>query len=359
MNGDRLRLARKQAGLSLDRLAEELGGIVTKQAIGKYERGEMTPKSSVLMALADALGVTISFLLSDGDSSLRKPEFRKLASTSAKDRARVEAVVLDHAERYLAAEELLGLDTAIWTSPFGDPILLRELGDAERLADELRDKWDLGEDPIQNLTELLEEHGLKVFVIDLPNKVSGLTCVAEREDGTHVPLIVVNRNHPIERRRLTLAHELGHRLVDPDSPVDVEKAMNVFAGALLVPRSHLLMKIGEGRQHVSVPEILNLKRLYRVSALALLMRFRQFDVLSDAQLKRAFMTYAKTWRTKEPRALECGADHPFETPRRFERLCYRALAENVIGVSRASELLQSPIHEIQAAMRGPNAHTGH
>ena len=41
MFGERLQLARKKAGLSLRSLADALGGQVTPQAIGKYERGEM------------------------------------------------------------------------------------------------------------------------------------------------------------------------------------------------------------------------------------------------------------------------------------------------------------------------------
>jgi Helix-turn-helix. len=37
--GMRLRAARKRAGLSMEELAGRMGGVVTKQAIGKYETG--------------------------------------------------------------------------------------------------------------------------------------------------------------------------------------------------------------------------------------------------------------------------------------------------------------------------------
>ena len=37
--GVRLRAARKMAGMSMEDLAQRLGGMVTKQAIGKYEKG--------------------------------------------------------------------------------------------------------------------------------------------------------------------------------------------------------------------------------------------------------------------------------------------------------------------------------
>lgn len=45
MIADRLRLARRKAGLSLRDLSDAMDGRVTAQAIGKYERGESTPSS--------------------------------------------------------------------------------------------------------------------------------------------------------------------------------------------------------------------------------------------------------------------------------------------------------------------------
>ena len=65
MFGDRLRLARKRAGLSLRALADRLDGRVTAQALSKYEAGQMFPSSSVLMALAKELAVSIDFLMSN------------------------------------------------------------------------------------------------------------------------------------------------------------------------------------------------------------------------------------------------------------------------------------------------------
>ena len=55
MIGERLRIARRKSGLSLRDLADRMGGQVTHMAIGKYERGEMEPSSTVLIALAKAL----------------------------------------------------------------------------------------------------------------------------------------------------------------------------------------------------------------------------------------------------------------------------------------------------------------
>ena len=42
-----------------------------------------------------------------------------------------------------------------------------------------------------------------------------------------------------------------------------------------------------------------------------------------------------------------------ETPSRFERLCYRALAEDLISLPKAAELLQKHTNEIEVALNGP------
>jgi transcriptional regulator with XRE-family HTH domain len=157
-------------------------GRVTAQAIGKYERGEDVPSSGVLMALAEALGVSLAYLLDTQGVELAGVEFRTKASTTARDRAYVESEVLEWIERYLQIEAALELDSARWQSPFG-PLRLGSVAEAEGLANDVRRKWKLGVDPIPNMTELLEEKGLKVLVVDLPERVSGFTCLVERPGG--------------------------------------------------------------------------------------------------------------------------------------------------------------------------------
>ena len=44
-------------------------------------------------------------------------EFRKLAGTRVHERARVSAEVIDHLQRYLSVEELLGLDSGARRTP--------------------------------------------------------------------------------------------------------------------------------------------------------------------------------------------------------------------------------------------------
>lgn len=355
MFGERLKLARKKAGLSLRGLSDVLSGEVTAQAIGKYERGEMMPSSGVLTRLTKSLGVSLEYLLSDQVEALEAVEFRKLSGTSAKDKARVEASVIDHLQRYLAIEEILGLDGGEVKAPRSKNRFLGTEDEGEVLARDLREEWKLGIDPIPNMTSLLEDKGVKVLLMELPAQVSGLTGLVKgssRKEKSAV--IVINKNVTLERRRLTLAHELAHRLIASDSPVDHEKASNVFAGAFLAPREHLVREIGKHRKAIGYQELVQLKRMYRMSAAALIVRLKQVGVINQSILAYAFQTFARGWRTSEPEPLEPTQEAGLhELPRRFERLCYWALAERLISPGKASELLQQPLSTIQLGLKGP------
>jgi len=357
MIGNRIQVARRKAGFSLRALSAAMDEKVTAQAIGKYERGEDIPSSGVLTALAKALGVSLSYLLDSQEIELSSVEFRTKANTTSRERAQVETEVLEWIGRYLEIETILELDSAVWHCPIASPCELREVNEAENLAKEVREKWQLGLDPIPNMTELLEEKGLKVLTVPLPQRVSGFTCLVGREKGqSPLPVIVVNNQFPLERRRLTLAHELAHRLIATDclSDKDEEKAATLFAGAFLMPSEHLLLEVGKHRNALGYRELIDLKRLYRVSGAALLMRLRQLNIISESMLIYAFQSIARRWRTQEPEELE--AEHERgqrERALRFERLCYRALAEGMLSLTKAAELLRLPASKVEDELKGP------
>jgi hypothetical protein len=218
--------------------------------------------------MSRALGVSIPYLLAPQRVELQEVEFRAKASTGEKERARVKAEVIEWVERYLQIEEILGLNSAAWKCPISTRQNIQSAGQAERLAYKVRDQWNLGSDPIPNVTELLEENGIKVLVIELPENMSGLTCFAYRaEHREPVPVIVVNRNLTLERRRITLAHELAHRVIDSHGSASkqLESWCNRFAGALLAPKEHLENEIGRRRSAFAYQELIELKRLYGIS----------------------------------------------------------------------------------------------
>jgi Zn-dependent peptidase ImmA (M78 family) len=348
MIGERLRIARRKSGLSLRDLATRMSDQVSHVAIGKYERDEMMPSSTMLVALAKALDVSLEFLAAPMEVSLGAIEFRKKSATSAPERAYVEAAVLEHVERYLLIEEILELDSASWKTPFS-PQAVRSVAGAEDVAKKARASWKLGNDPIRDVTELLEEHGIKVMQLMLPESVSGLTCLVERPRKPALPVIVVNKTYNLERQRFTLLHELGHRLMRVEDAGE-EKAAHRFASAFLMPAEHLIEQVGRHRNGFGFAELVGTKHLYGVAATALLVRFRDLGIISPEQYTAMFQTTARHWRKVEPQPLD--RNLPIERPQRFRRLCYRALAEQMISLPKAADLLQERVAIIAQEMRG-------
>jgi len=354
--GDRLRMARARAGLSLAGLADRLDNQVTAQAINKYELGKAMPSSSTLVGLSKALGVSLDFLMANQVVELEGIEFRKRANTTEKERAFVEAEVIDHVERYLAIEEILELP--INENPLRNigGVTISELDEAEDEAYKLREKWNLGCDPIPSMTALLEERDIRVIAIDLPEKFSGLTCWAKRpQDKPAVPVVVVSTHFSVERERFTLAHELAHAVIGNSQDGKLEKAMDRFAAAFLIPADHLRNELGQGRKSLAYQELVRLKHFYGVSMWALLMRLKDVGVISDAYLKNLYRTPARAWLKEEPEPLSREGDvGKLEIPQRFELLVYRAVTEGLIPTVKAAALLKRSVSHVEQAVKGPH-----
>jgi Zn-dependent peptidase ImmA (M78 family) len=210
--------------------------------------------------------------------------------------------------------------------------------------------WALGVDPIPSLAEFLEEKAIKVISIQLPERVSGVKANVKKADGTRVQVIVVNSEHPGERQRFTLSHELGHLVLDLRSVSETiaEAVCNRFAGAFLVPEETLRAELGKNRTSISIRELFSLKELFGVSAQAIAFRAADLGIFNESLKRQIFVEFGKRgWRKEEPNPV------PKEHPARFRRLCFRALSEDVISVSKAAELLDVGARELLASLDQP------
>lgn len=336
MIGKRLKLARQGSGLSLRELESKIGNLVSAQAIGKYERDEMMPNSTTLIALAKALGVSEIYLLGQSDLELKGLEFRKKKITSKREETHVVGAVLSHVERYLEIEEIIHAPSMQWDAPREAPFPVNSLKDAEFVAERLRIYWQLGTDPIPSLAEFFESQGIKILSLSLSNNVSGLTCWVKCHNRKQVPVIVINADDNGERQRFTLMHELGHMVLISSPDLDIEKVAHRVASAFLMPASILWLEIGKRRSRLTIAELVRLKQLLGVSMQALTYRCKDLEIIDNSTFQSLFIEFGRRgWRTPpyEPFPV------PKEETHRFERLCFRALAENAISEAKAAELL--------------------
>src|SRR5271157_316835 len=350
----RLKLARAAAGLSLRDVSERIGNRVSAQQISKYERDEDVPGSGVLIALSHALGVSIDYLVGDQAMVLEGVEFRKKQITGKKEQAQIQAKALHLIERYLMVEEILGLPSAEWDKPREAPFPVREIGDADRAAQYLREHWNLGIDPIPNLVELLEDRGIKVLVVESEENIDGLAAQVRRSRGEPVPIIVIRRGVQGERQRFNLAHELGHMVMDVQGDDKFrEKAAHRFAGAFLMPAEALWSNVGRHRSSIGWSELFALKQLLGASVQAITYRCGDLGIFPPALSQRLFREFSRLGFRSGP---NYEPNHLIEErPGRFDRLCYRALAENAISEAKTAELLNITVHELNRRMEEPAA----
>ncbi len=163
-------------------------------------------------------------------------------------------------------------------------------------------------------------------------------------------MIVIKRSSWSERKRFNLAHELGHMVLKIAPGLNAEKAAHRFAGAFLVPADVLRAEVGASRSSLSLGELVALKERFGVSLQALTYRCKDLGIINQAAFAKLFEVFEERgWRAypfEEPAKMK----PELEEPRRFIRLCYRALAEGVIGEARAAELLGISARELDAQL---------
>jgi len=338
--GQRLKAARITAGLSMDGLVDKLDRKLSKQAISKYENGLMMPDSANLIILADALGVGPDYFFTEHTIELSAVNFRKKASLGKKCVESLKERIKDSVERYIQLEGLLHIETK-FSNPLGK-VVVRDWEDAEEAANQLRKAWKLGvESGISHVIDLLEEHSVKVLELDEGEEFDGLSALVG-----NIPVIILNSNAPSDRKRLTALHEFGHLTLSFAPELDEkskEKLCHSFGGAFLLPANVLERELGKKRAEISPGELKELKEQYGISMQAIMYRARLHGIISEyAHENFSIGISRRGWRKVEP-----GKYCMDETPHRFEQLLYRALAEEVISISKAAYLSRLPIDDIE------------
>ncbi len=332
--GERIKHGRMRAGLSLRALAEKIG--ITAPALGNYENGITTPDSSRLISIAETLNIPIEYFFRQEPIILLTPlAYRKKSRFGIKKEKQVIEETRDWLERFCAIEDILGEQGK---PDLPEPVILSSPDEIEHIAANLRNRWNLGVEPIQSLMDIMEQHGIKVCLIEGPKSFDGMIIMVNEE----LPVIVINRAMRGDRQRLTLAHELGHLVCSiPDDWFD-DGLFHRFAGAFLFPDERVKTEFGGGRKKISIEELCILKHRYGISMMAILYRAYHLGLISASCLKSMQILFRKNgWHECEPMK-----PYPPEKPTYMNQLIMRAYSEGMITRTRANELYGGDISTI-------------
>lgn len=306
-------------GLTLDEVATRLNGVVTKQAISKYERGLMSPSPLVLAALQKLYGIS-STELSLPVHIITNWNFRRGRLLSAKTEAAIQSEIICALEHHLSDEVSLALELP-FKRPFPKnyPVTLDNM---EKAALTIRQKWNLGMDSIPFVCRMLERVGIKVLELDIDEDIDGLSGWANEK----IPFIALKKNVKVERKRFTALHELAHLLFPAleNCPGKAkERLCHRFASALLFPREAFHRHIGIRRSTFVLEELIALKLVYGMSIAALVHRARDLEVITEDYYNHLFNDVINHNRMEEG-----WGDYPLvDAPGRKMEFLYRQVAE--------------------------------
>lgn len=338
----RIKSARIIANLSLRELAVRMDGIVSHNAIKKYEDGLMMPDSNVLIHLAKALNVKPDYFFRPFTVDIENIEFRKRSKLPKKALNSIKETVTSDIERYVELEQFLNLST-----DFNNPIKdfkIKDSDDVEEAVILLLNAWKVGLNALPNVIELLEDKEIKVIELIAEDEFDGLSGWVNKS----FPVIVVNKSFPAERKRLTVLHELGHLLLSFNlalEPKAIEKLCYRFAGAVLMPKETFINELGAHRSRISIAELRTIKETYGISIAAIMARAKDLGVISEEK----FIQFRKWLNRAEDRRKEIGMGEyrGREHSSRFNQLLYRAASEEIISMSKAANLANKKLAEFR------------
>lgn len=287
----RIELARKRRGLTKVALAQRTG--LSTRSLYDIESGQAIPTPETLTALSEVLRFPVEFFMRPA-LEIPTPEetsFRSLRSLTAGQRDAALAAGALAFELSQWIESRFELPTA----PLPD---LRDY-DPETAAETLRAHWGIGERPVGNMIHLLESVGVRVFSVAADRRVDAFSLW--RRD---VPFMFLNTVKTAEHARMDAAHELGHLVLHRHGTPwgrNIEKDAQVFGSAFLMPRSSVLA--APRLLSATLGHLVQLKKRWLVSALALAHRLHELRLLSDWNYRSLCVQLSRLGRAREPEGI--------------------------------------------------------
>ena len=277
-----IELARVGAGLTQGQLARALGK--TQPFVSQVERGEKDVPPDLLLQWCSACDVPESFFRSGRlplDDSVAAMMHRKMKTLPMKPHnlanAQVKMRVLEIDALFAEIDVVPSLEV---------PRVPTGTGPADAAA-YVRRAWRVPSGPMPSLVGLVESAALPVVLMD---------CFHRKQSATSHPgrwcdwVITLNSSHPASRRRFTVAHELGHIVLDHEAtlPTDeVERATleaqaNAFAAELLMPAVDARREL----RTVDFRRLVLLKERWSVSIAFLIRRALDVETINPEKRRR-------------------------------------------------------------------------
>lgn len=287
-NREILALARESRGYTQADLSKLIN--IEQSAISKIENGSMFASEIIIDSLYRALRYPKELFFLEQKIIPIEGHYRKKISLSVKEQKEYKAKMTFtelHVGKLLPAIDLQAANIPSWD--------IEKDGSAKEAAKYVREYWKIPRGRINDLAVILENNGVIIAPLDL----DGMDGFSTYSTQYHIPILFINRKRPADRTRFNLAHELCHYVCHFGKKVsldrDLEKEANEFASELLIPAN----EISQHLVRLSMDKLADLKRYWKVSMQAILVKAKSEGVISSNQYKYLWQQMAP-FRTKEP-----------------------------------------------------------
>lgn len=287
---ERLRLARENANFTQKDAAEGIS--VARTTLVAIERGQRRVRLVELQQLAKLYKTSVNAILRREAVHVDlAPRFRKLINSD--DLAAIQAteLITDLARAEVELENLLGIKRTRNYPPERAILPGDVRSQAEQDAIELRQRLGLGFAPVHDIVTLLEmEMGVRVYVRRIEGSISGVFAYDEALGAC----ILLNANHPRERRNQSGGHELGHlvslrrepEVLHANAPEATreERYATAFARSFLTPAGAVRQKFQEvtaGSTRLTRRHVIVLAHFFGVSREAMVRRLEELGLTKN------------------------------------------------------------------------------
>ncbi len=292
--GKRLRLARRQAGMTQAEAAAEAG--MARTTVLAIEQGKRPLRTGELFKFVHLYNVSGTALLRPEAVHVDlSPNF--LAAGEDSDEAEATRKLVELVQTEADLENLFGIARARNYPPEKSILPGDVRAQAESDAEGLRQWLGIGQAPVKNIVDLLDfDLGVRVYVRGLDPKIRGLFAFDEAVGAC----MLLNAEHSREQRAETAGHELG-RFVATRRKAEVlcakgrknsreERYADAFGRAFLMPADMVMRRFRDITAGAERPERLHaalLARIFGVTKKTMALRLEELGLIKAGGLSPA------------------------------------------------------------------------
>lgn len=316
INAKMIKMARHTRGMTLTDLSSACG--IDTAMLSKIETGLVQATDNQLQKVASAVNYPLSFFsLQFSEARYSDFFYRKRVTMPAKEKDKIDAQI---DVLRIVYERLVSLCETPQLRVFN---ISNQKGiSPETIAVMAREYYKIEKGPILNLVSKLERNGIAIFYLDTDSeKFDGVTAYTERG----LPFIVINKNKPNDRKRFTIAHELGHIIMHfpfrfqndfydriKDERDDIyETEADRFASEFLMPTSDIFQDL----QGLTYSKLGLLKQYWNVSKASIVRKAKTLKCIDDKKYQFLMVELSRNGERK----IETGGIS-FDDPQVFRKM---------------------------------------